>query len=199
MENFEGRSTVKLYALYCEDRYPWGSEKLERVKKVTENFIGAFTDVFALGFVRQYLPLFLVEIIWKTRVQACRTKSEALKALILEQLEEHQRTFDKNNIRDFIDIYLSEERHKTWTKTRLVNNICLFFPDACSTTCDAINWSFIYLAYHPEDQQAAQKQLHEVSSKGFKSKSYITFFQANITGKSKCGLSCEHPQANNLQ
>lgn len=143
-------------------RHTWGTEELEKVITMTETFNAGFTDVFVLGFIKQYLPLFLVKACFGARIKACRAKTGILRHYIRETIAEHRKSLDKTNIRDFIDVFLSEGKDKEVSEYSFVNTIAAFFPDAVSSTTDVMNWAFIHLAYQPENQKKAQEQLDEV-------------------------------------
>lgn len=161
-EFLDNTTANALISILLNQRYEWYSEELNRVIKVTGDFNSAFSDMFVLDFAQQYLPTFMMKLIFRSKIKACRTKGESLKQFLREHVEEHRRTLDPNNIRDFIDIYLKEGKDKEMSEDLFINTLCAFFPDGTSTAADAMNWSFIYLAYHPEEQKAAQKQLDEV-------------------------------------
>lgn len=154
-----------LISVLLNKHYTWNSEEMKRLQDVTEGILNSLLAIDDLGFMDQFLPKFLVKMICSDAVKQCERQAADMKQFIKEQIIEHRAKFDPNQTPDFIDYYLKEGKDKSMTENVFVNTLTLFFPDATGTTSDALNWAILFLAHHPQEQEAAQKQLDEVSSK----------------------------------
>ncbi|XP_059487511.1 LOW QUALITY PROTEIN: methyl farnesoate epoxidase-like [Neocloeon triangulifer] len=95
---------------------------------------------------------------------------ERLQNFILERIKEHKKTLDKNNPRDFIDVYLAEmqeqqERNKEKTsfhELQLLEIISDFFIAGFDTTFNSMAFALIYMVCYPEVQKKSQKEIDTV-------------------------------------
>ena len=140
----------------------WGSKELERYKKVSERFITAVGTGFTLHFMNMFIPKFLIRLISGGTMKECMADADNMKVFAWENIKEHRDTYDPDFTRDFLDIYQKEGRDKTMEEKVFVNTAVDLLPDGANTTAEALNRIILYLAYHPEVQKVAQKQLDEV-------------------------------------
>ena len=92
-----------------------------------------------------------------------------MKILVEQYVEEHKSTLDKDNIRDFIDVYLVEiQKHQTDAESSfyqerghymLLNLMIDLLIAGMETTSSAIVWTLLLLLHHP---QAKRKVLEEI-------------------------------------
>ena len=151
-----------LISVLLNKRHDWNSEDLKRIIRITDDFLSSLSVSHELGFINQFIPAFLMKILFKDKVRECKVKSDGMKKLISEQINEHRASLNVSNTRDFIDAFLVAEKDKTMPENVFVNTVSAFFPDGAGTSADAINWAIIYLAYHPQYQKMAQNQIDEV-------------------------------------
>ena len=161
LDNLTGNALI---SILLNKRYTWGSDDLKRLVQITEQFLNSLTASNELAFINQFIPAFLMKIIFRNKVKECERKADDLRKLISEEIDDHRATFDPNNTRDFLDTYLREGKDKTMPEITFVNTISIFFPDGVGTTADAINWAILFLTYHPEYQKMAQEQIEEVTN-----------------------------------
>ena len=142
----------------------WGSKELERYKKVSEGVLNSLATAFNLHVINMFVPKLLMQLIWGDTMKECMAGADNIRAFAWEHIKEHRDTYDPDFTRDFLDIYQKEGRDKTMEEKVFVNTIVDLdlLPDGAGRTTEAINWIVIYLAYHPEVQNIAQKQLDEV-------------------------------------
>ncbi|KAK3608637.1 hypothetical protein CHS0354_042638 [Potamilus streckersoni] len=80
------------------------------------------------------------------------------------RIKEHRETFDPNNIRDFVDLYLKAEEHED---EEVVNEENMFrvivdlFNAGTDTTATTLVWSILYLMNNPDVQDKCQKEITE--------------------------------------
>lgn len=93
-----------------------------------------------------------------------------LRAFLKKEIEEHIRTYQDSNHRDFVDVYLSEiykreklpEKSTSFQKENLVGVLHNLFNAAIDTGSNSISWGLLYMASWPNIQEKVQKELDEV-------------------------------------
>ncbi len=72
---------------------------------------------------------------------------------IRENIQEHQASFDPNDMRDFMDLYMTRrDRDPEFTEHRFIDSMLSFMPDAVETLGEAMLWVIKYLAAYPDEQ-----------------------------------------------
>ena len=142
-------------------RYPWGSDELKRVVKITEEFMDSGMEAFTLTFLNQYIPTFLIKLFFKSKMESCKLKVSNLKDFVREQIKSHKASLDPKESRDLIDIFLNAGKAETGMN-KFSTTISAFFPDGATTTSDAMNWIILYLAYNLDDQKRGQREIDQV-------------------------------------
>ena len=173
LDNLTGNALI---SILLNKRYTWGSDDLNKLIQITEQFVSSFSLSMELGFLNEFIPTFLMKIIFRKKVQECKQKSVGLRKLISEEIKDHRASFDANNTRDFLDTYLKEGKDKTMSENVFADTVSIFFPDGVGTTADAINWAILFLTYHPEYQKMAQKQIEEVNQTKFTVRNRSIFY-----------------------
>ncbi|XP_071790637.1 cytochrome P450 2U1-like [Asterias amurensis] len=94
---------------------------------------------------------------------------ELISSLVTKSVREHLGTFNKNNIRDFIDAYLNEIRRRSsdgqtspFTEDNLTWVIADLFAVGTETTALTLRWALLYMIAHPGVQCRVQEELDEV-------------------------------------
>ncbi|KAG1651569.1 Cytochrome P450 2U1 [Nymphon striatum] len=98
-----------------------------------------------------------------------------LKYLSEEFIKEHQRDFDTENPRDFLDLYLIEmskevneenkEALKTFNIEQLQHVIGDLFAGGTETGSTTIKWALLFMIHHPKIQEKVQAEIDEVIGK----------------------------------
>lgn len=88
-------------------------------------------------------------------------------------VDEHRSTLDENNIRDYIDCFLLEQKKKdeasedhTFTDKQLLVTVSEFFTAGMETTSTAIRWGILYLLHNPDTQRRMRKEIDNVVASG---------------------------------
>ncbi|XP_046394777.1 methyl farnesoate epoxidase-like [Ischnura elegans] len=90
---------------------------------------------------------------------------------LIETINEHSKTIDHEQPRDFIDLYLTEiEKHKkdpgTSFHAKNLLAICSdFFAAGTDTTISTLNHAFLYMIVHPKIQRKVQDEIDRVIGK----------------------------------
>ncbi|XP_061181536.1 cytochrome P450 2B4-like [Saccostrea echinata] len=114
---------------------------------------------------------------WLRHFQTRRTRtamesSNAMTAFVTEMVEEHKVNFDENNIKDYIDAYLLEQKQRgneintTFTDEQLIVSVRDFFAAGTETTSTTLRWALLYLIHYPHWQKRLQKDIDEVIGQG---------------------------------
>jgi len=92
--------------------------------------------------------------------------SDTFKDYILAHVAEHRETFDPDNIRDFIDLYLEAERNMedagVLHERQMLFIIRDLFIAGTETTSTTMKWATLYLITHPEIQDKCRKEIMQV-------------------------------------
>ncbi|XP_048738008.1 cytochrome P450 2B5-like [Ostrea edulis] len=85
-----------------------------------------------------------------------------------EIVKDHEESFDENNMRDFIDVYLkkikSEESnpHTTFNTKQLLLIVVDLFVAGTETTSTALRWFAVFMIRNPEVQEKMRKEINDV-------------------------------------
>ncbi|XP_066528917.1 cytochrome P450 2B4-like [Hoplias malabaricus] len=148
------------------DRFDFDNKQFaELLKIMNENvrFSGsAMAQVFNLVPFIKYLP---------GPQQTMWQNAEHLKRFIRETVEEHRKTLDPANPRDFIDSYLVEisrqesNEDSTFHEENMIRTTIDLFAAGTETTANTLRWGLIYMMDHPEIQERCHEEI--VSVLGF--------------------------------
>uniref|UniRef100_W5KHR1 Cytochrome P450 2C5-like n=1 Tax=Astyanax mexicanus TaxID=7994 RepID=W5KHR1_ASTMX len=92
----------------------------------------------------------------------------ALKEFIFEVVEEHRKTLDQENLRDFIDAYLVEmmkqesNEDSTFHKENMLRSITDLFGAGTETTANTLRWGLIYMMDNPDVQERCHEEIVRV-------------------------------------
>ena len=85
-----------------------------------------------------------------------------IESWITERVKEHRTSFDSENIRDFIDVYLKEEQSGIKSNLEVTNIVYIIrdlFIAGTETTNTSIRWLLLIMLYFPEVQRKCQEEL----------------------------------------
>jgi len=129
------------------------------VKLITESIqIEKLRYLFALPILRYILP---EESGWNKQKESV----EETYALMRDIVKQHKETFDEENPRDFIDMYLKEiksspEAH--FDEEQLLVTTFDLFSAGSETTATTLAWAVCYMITNPEVQTKVQQEIDEV-------------------------------------
>jgi cytochrome P450 len=90
---------------------------------------------------------------------------------VKNQISNHEKTLNKDNIRDYIDTFLLEMRHQkngektTFTMDMLEGNILMLFGAGSNTVLTSLEWATLILATHPNVQNKLQQEIDDIIGK----------------------------------
>ncbi|XP_001200025.2 cytochrome P450 2J2-like [Strongylocentrotus purpuratus] len=131
-------------------------------------FIGAMqamVDIFSLVSDTDPVNVFesLVHTPWYKPYRDCTFK---LRDFIMSHLYNHQETFQKDNIRDFVDAFLAHDISKDYSMDTFWRIVLDFFAAGTETTAVVTSWAILYLAVYPDVQKKVQSELDAVVGRG---------------------------------
>ncbi|XP_014265519.2 cytochrome P450 2J6 isoform X1 [Maylandia zebra] len=97
--------------------------------------------------------------------QSVKQMWNEVKDFIWVELNEHKKTWDPSETRDYIDCYLSEiqmnkgQDDNTFDEENLVICVLDLFVAGSETTSTTLRWAFLYMAKYPEIQEKVQAEI----------------------------------------
>ncbi|XP_062567071.1 cytochrome P450 2B15-like [Saccostrea cucullata] len=134
-------------------RYPHDDKKfLELIEALDTLFKGPGAIIASLPSILQ----FRMGISKKDRKKA----HEVLLLYVKDQIEEHEKTYDENNIRDFVDLYIQSQRQDGEMKVNHLFRVILeLFSAGTETTGTSLDWAFLYMISHPKIQEKCYEEI----------------------------------------
>ena len=80
-------------------------------------------------------------------------------------VKQHKETFDEDNLRDFVDVYLKEMRNSpdiSFTEEELLVVSMDMFTAGSETTSTTLAWAVNYMITHPKIQTRVQAEIDTV-------------------------------------
>ena len=119
--------------------------------------------------VNMFFPLWLVKLFSKSSEKRVRNRKKNLdniNKLILKQIKQHEGSYDENNIRDFVDLYIKMSRESknpdsVFTKGNMIRLILELHVVCVETTSKTLDWVFLFMSEHPEVQKKCQYEIKE--------------------------------------
>ncbi|CAG2249317.1 unnamed protein product [Mytilus edulis] len=96
------------------------------------------------------------------------TNADVVRNHLKNIVKEHEETFDENNLRDYVDVYLKRMRSdkdnpkSTFDHQQLTCTIGDLFVAGTDTTSTALQWFIVLLINHPEVQNEMRKEINNV-------------------------------------
>uniref|UniRef100_A0A8C5D655 Cytochrome P450 2J6-like n=1 Tax=Gouania willdenowi TaxID=441366 RepID=A0A8C5D655_GOUWI len=91
-----------------------------------------------------------------------------VKDFIREEMNEHKKTLDPSEPRDFIDCYLNEiektkeQSDSTFNEDNLIGCVFDLFAAGTETTSTTMRWALLYMVKYPEIQEKVQAEIDRV-------------------------------------
>ncbi|KAL6483882.1 hypothetical protein MHYP_G00087540 [Metynnis hypsauchen] len=123
---------------------------------------------FAGSTIAQIVNLFPVLIYFPGPHQTMLRNVQALKNFLLEIVEEHKKTLDPDNPRDFTDAYLIEmtkqesKEDSTFHVENMMRSIFDLFLAGTETTANTLRWGVVYMMVHPDVQERCHEEIVRV-------------------------------------
>ncbi|XP_006811948.1 cytochrome P450 2U1-like [Saccoglossus kowalevskii] len=145
-------------------RFEYSDGKFKELLSMLRRLMGIVGSAAAIHF----FPM--MKIFMRTKFRQLAKVKEEVFTLEREIIEEHKRTIDVDNPRDFVDAYLIES-----DKRRQKNENCSFtdegyvlvtladlFTAGTETTSTTLRWGLLYLCLNKHVQQTAQNEIDHV-------------------------------------
>ena len=156
-----------LYNIVFGKRFDFNDQNLEIINRMTTI---AFSADGPLSLAR-FLPRWVIRIIAKrsqATIEHKRQNFECIQNFIHDQIKQHEESFDANNIRDFVDLYIQVSHHSTeaneddvFTKESIFQVIIELFLVGIETTFNTLDWAFLFMSEYPEVQEKCFKEITE--------------------------------------
>ncbi len=87
-----------------------------------------------------------------------------IKQHVRREVKERRTTYDPRNIKDLLDLYLSQEKSdfKDINEENLICILSEMFLGGTYTNGVAVRWILLFMINHPEVQQKCQQEIHKV-------------------------------------
>ncbi|XP_076817174.1 cytochrome P450 2U1-like [Clavelina lepadiformis] len=85
--------------------------------------------------------------------------------MLRKVVDEHKQTFDKNQLRDFIDAFLKEteeSKNEDFSDVQLFQYVRDLFVAGTETTSSTLYWGLLCMLHYPETQKKLRKEIFEV-------------------------------------
>ena len=153
-----------IHSIAFGTRFDHDDPKFEMVRKITNTAVSGQV-LFNLS---TFFPRWIVQLFARKSHEEMETRKqnfERIKAFIFEQIKNHEDTYDENNIRDFVDLYIQatrdskEEIHDVFTEGSMLRVIMELFIAGSETTYNTLDWAFLFMAENPELQEKCAKEI----------------------------------------
>ena len=133
------------------------------VKLITESVqVENLRFLFNLPWVRHLFP---EATGWNSQKKITKDVQDLVKDLV----QEHKESYDSNDMRDFMDVYLQEidQQQNPSSPTDFNENALLvtamdLFSAGSETTATTLSWAVLYMILHPKIQEKIHKEIDEV-------------------------------------
>ncbi|WAR26021.1 CP2BB-like protein [Mya arenaria] len=121
--------------------------------------IDTFFKTLSIFLPENYFPF--LRFLPRSKLMAVLNVFKDLEAYAKSRIDEHRPTFDPDNLRDFVDIYLKAEQEgdKTLTAEHMYRVIVDLFNAGTDTTATAMTWAVLFLMNNPKIQQRCRKEI----------------------------------------
>ncbi|KAM4022750.1 cytochrome P450 2D14-like [Anomaloglossus baeobatrachus] len=145
------------------DRFEYSNEKFQRLLRLFNASIKAQSGLLAQ--ILNEMP-FLTHIPWL--IDRVLKPEYELIAFLKEMISEHQKTWDPNYTRDFIDAYLvemekvKEDGSSSFNEANLFATTYDLFGAGSETTSTTLRWAVLFMLLYPDVQSKVQEEIDRV-------------------------------------
>ena len=153
------------YRFFFTSRYEYHDERFKHLLHI----IDKWNDYLGTGLLELYLPI-LKHIPTKAK-QGLRRCADTIIPFLEQAINDHKRDFSPDNLRDFIDAYLYQQKlhsqedvdQNSWlTEENLRGNLFSLFVAGGDTTSSVLCWCLAYLTNNPAVQESIRQELDAV-------------------------------------
>ncbi|XP_066452326.1 cytochrome P450 2D17-like isoform X2 [Eleutherodactylus coqui] len=145
------------------DRFEYDDAKFQRLLRLFDAALKAESGILAQ--IINEIP-FLAKIPWL--IDRVMQPEYELIAFLKEMVSEHQKTWNPNYIRDFIDAYLvemekvKEDPSSSFNEANLLMTTYDLFGAGSETTNTTLRWALLYMILYPDVQSKVQEEIDQV-------------------------------------
>ncbi|XP_066452324.1 cytochrome P450 2D17-like [Eleutherodactylus coqui] len=145
------------------DRFEYDDAKFQRLLRLFDAALKAESGILAQ--IMNEIP-FLAKIPWL--IDHVIQPEYELIEFLKEIISEHQKTWNPNNIRDFIDAYLvemekvKEDPSSSFNEANLLMTTHDLFGAGSETTSTTLRWALLYMILYPNVQSKVQEEIDQV-------------------------------------
>ncbi|KAK6173991.1 hypothetical protein SNE40_017351 [Patella caerulea] len=165
-------------------RYDYSDPDLLQAINILE--INFKSEMTLFSPIHQFPMLRFIPVL-AAKILASRNSIEKLKQFIAERIEEHKEDFDKNDIKDFIDIHLDMCSNGTSdgnSEGNTKRTILSLFVAGSDTTATTLDWALLFMILHPDVQKKCQEEIASVAGDsrmvGWSDKSKLPYNEATL-------------------
>ena len=163
MLNCAGLNIV--WNLVAGKQFEYDDPQMKRLVKLSGDFMLMGKDILGKPF--GFLPFLRYIPPFKQKFEYLSTSMLNFKEFIKTAIEEHKATFDDDDHRDLIDMFLSrmkEDNNDIYTQTQLVH-ICLdLFNAGSESTSKSLQYAIALMMRHPDIQEKVHQELDKVDA-----------------------------------
>ncbi len=130
-----------------------------------KDFVQKWKDWYAIGghelLVVEQLPRWLAKVFARKVINRMEDTTEVIKDFFRKEVDEHLKTLDRDNPRDFIDMYVVAKGEEL-DVDQVINNAFIWCPDAIITSSCVLQWIILYVTLHRDVKKKMQDELDNV-------------------------------------
>ncbi|XP_066988071.1 cytochrome P450 2L1-like [Macrobrachium rosenbergii] len=161
-----------IWKLVADKRYDPKDEKIMKFSEMLSADLDAIQGpILILDMFPALLHILPESLLNKwMKLSQIREHVAEFKSFFEDTIHEHEKTFDPDNPRDYIDAYLKEMQMETGNKStifqenrmNLISSVTSLFRAGSETTSSTMRWMVALMAVNPEIQRKMQKEIDEV-------------------------------------
>ncbi|XP_015920197.2 cytochrome P450 18a1 [Parasteatoda tepidariorum] len=141
------------------------TEDFQRMVLLIEEGFTLLTTAIPVNYISflRYIPF------WNHGYIKMKQNKAETEAYFAKIVEEHKRTFDPNNIRDFIDAFLlekqkaeNEQKENFFTEKQLLQVLGDIYSAGLETVTSTLEWTIVFLLRHPEVQERVHEEIDDI-------------------------------------
>ncbi|CAI9729739.1 cytochrome P450 2B4-like [Octopus vulgaris] len=110
---------------------------------------------------------FLRFVLWNSPFEQIVKTNHKIRSYVKEKISEHKETYNGDDIRDFVDVYLltleKEPNSESLSEENVFQAIMDLFTAGTDTTSTVLNWVFIYMAKYPDIQDKCRAEIEKIT------------------------------------
>lgn len=156
-----------IYGVIFGKRYDFDDPDFDIIRRMCNTVVAGQ----GLANPANFFPKWVTKLLARKANEEIQTRIDIIrdiKQYIFKQIQEHEDTFDNDDIRDFLDLYIRLTRDPNVgeddliTKENMLRIILELFIVGVETTATALSWAFLFLAENPDVQQKCQQEIDDI-------------------------------------